>query len=748
MGRTVRSGRRTALLCGGLVLLGSPWLREPLLDARPESPLGGVVHRALYVPTWDLSPSSEGASEPLYLAGNTALVLLLTGAVLAPRLLGRSPASPGLRWLAAFGAGMLLSLAAAVASWAVVKADGAESLMFFGGPSEAVIVHFLVDGLVFGVLLGVALAVVLGGTGARAALSRIRERSSTMAPSAPSAPDVPGGGLGATAPGDTTRHLCAAAYTDPEFTRRVVDDVLRDELGAVAPSPGVDLVPVARHSLAARRLHRARDRRLAAIYLLIAAFGPLWLVFGHLAFKALAKASRAPRRVVRGREPVDTGAALRWLLSTIAGLLLAGILWGRFLSALPLSGPWSWLAGSYARGIPPLLAVIGGGVWAYWVMAREELDVDRRLRGSLRRENFVAGSGPEPTESWAITAVGAVAKAQAGNVTVYSGFSPFIGQGVRQSQWSLSLPLLPERPGTPLTGFDTWDVVERLRARLHETAVRHATAAPPVDGGPSLAALEVEDRVFVSGTRITGDPRFLPALIKAPAARLPEAAVRDIARDPQGGPRHCLAAHLPLWGGAVVPSQLLHIAVVGKTLHLHCDRHVLTPLRPDLRGVDLLPDALTSAHRAGLLLSALRRSGGALFGAPRAVLGDAFREWGAPRRQRRERSAAKTDPAFDRGARLSIREHAMSAEYLDHFQRVDAERAFAALDRHALAAVRDFLDEHGVDTTDFRTQTQTILNHGVLQTGGVSVVGNQAVGQGARADAGTATATAPAAAPK
>ncbi|MFE6361324.1 hypothetical protein ACFVP3_15135 [Streptomyces sp. NPDC057806] len=753
MGRSVRSGRRTALLCGALVLLGSPWLREPLIEARPETPLLSVMHRALYVLTWDLSPSSEGASEPLYLAGNTALVILLTGVVLAPRLLGRGPASPGLRRLAAFGTGVLLSLVAAVASWAVVTADGDESLMFFGGPSDAVIVHFVVDGLVFGVLLGTALAAVYGGTGARAALSRIRERSSTVAPSAssaPSWPDVPGGGVGATAPGDTTRHLCAAAYTDPGFTRRVVDDVLRDELGAVAPSPGVDLVPVVRHSLAARRLHRARDRRLVAIYLLIAAFGPLWLVFGNLAFKALAKASRAPRRVVRGREPVDTGAALRWLLATITGLLLAGILFGQFLSALPLSGVWSWLAGSYARGVPPLLAVIGGGVWAYWVMAREELDVDRRLRGSLRRENFVPESGPAPApaESWAIAAVGAVAKAQSGNVTVYSGFSPFVGQGVRQSQWSLSLPLLPERPGTPLTGFDTWDVVERLRSRLREAAVRHATAAPPPDGGPSLAALEVEDRVFVSGTRIAGDPRFLPALIRTPAARLPEAAVRDIALDPQGAARHCLAAHLPLWGGAVVPSQLLHIAVVGRTLHLHCDRHVLTPLRPDLRGVDLLPDALTSAHRAGLLLSALRRSGGALFGSPRAVLGDALREWGAPRRQRRERSAAKTDPAFDRGARLSIREHAMSTEYLDHFQRVDAERAFAALDRHALAAVRDFLDEHGVDTTDFRTQTQTILNHGVLQTGGVSVVGNQAVGQGARADAATATASAPAAAPK
>ncbi|MGV9449599.1 hypothetical protein [Streptomyces sp. NPDC003635] len=717
------------------MLLGSPWLRDPLNEFQPDTPLGSLVHRSLYVPMWDLSPSSEGFAEPLYLAGDTALIVLLAGALLAPRLLTRSPASRGLRWLAAFGAGLLLSLLAAVASWAVVKADGEESLLFFGSPTNAVIVNFLVDGLVFGVLLGLALALVYGGTGTRAAMSRIRERSSTMAPSAPR---TPGGVVGSAAPADTTRHLCAAAYTDPEFSRRVVEDVLRDELGAVAPSPGVDLVPVVRHSLAARRLHRDRDQRLAALNVLIALFGPLWLIYGHFAFKALAAASRAPGRAVRGREPVDSAAAVRRLVATLVALLLAGFLLGLFLSALPLPGWLSWLCGAYAMGIPPLLAVIGGGTWGFWIMARGELDVDRRLRENLRRETFDPAAAPKPGEAWAKAGVRAVAEAQSGNVTVYSGFSPFVGQGVHNSQWALSLPLLPAQPGGPLTAFDTWAVVERLRIRLREAATR-----PPLDGGPSLATLEVEDRVFVSGTRIAGDARLLPAFLKAPATRLSDPVVREIALDPQGTPRHCLAAHLPLWGGAVVPSQLLHIAVVGRTLHLHCDRHVLTPLRPDLRRVDLLPSRLTPAHRAGLLLSALRDSGTALFGAPRAVLGDALREWRAPRRRRREQAAAQTDPAFDRGARMSIREHAMSAEYLDHFQRVDAERAFAALDRHALAAVRDFLDEHGVDTTDFRTQTQTILNHGVLQTGGVSVVGNQAVGQGAQATARTATAAAP-----
>ncbi len=97
----------------------------------------------------------------------------------------------------------------------------------------------------------------------------------------------------------------------------------------------------------------------------------------------------------------------------------------------------------------------------------------------------------------------------------------------------------------------------------------------------------------------------------------------------------------------------------------------------------------------------------------------------------REHQALLDDPAFDYGARMSVRGIASSPDYQNYFQVIDANRTVSALYRHTLAAVRDFLDEHGVDTSDFQAQQQTILNNGILQQGGVSVVGNQAVGTGA-----------------
>ncbi|WP_010472858.1 hypothetical protein [Streptomyces somaliensis] len=523
----------------------------------------------------------------------------------------------------------------------------------------------------------------------------------------------------------------------------MVDGMLGDRLGAVAVSPGVDLVPVARHSLTARRLRRERDRRLAVAYGVIALSGPLWLLFARLVLSSLAAASTAPvpYPAVRGRH-LPRPSVWR-LVSAVAGLTAAGVLAGAALSALPLPGFVRWLVGGYGYGVPPLLAVAVGTGLAVRTVLGEEADIDARLRGALRRGAFDPDGLPRPgaVEPWAAARIAAVADAQRGNVRCYSGFSPFVGHGRRESEWTLSVPLLPAEPERAVAGFDAWDVVTRLRRRLAEAA--GALPAPTAPGSRGGAELTVEDRVFVSGRDLAGDERFLPDPLRPPATRLPEEAVRRIALRPDGAARHYLASHLPLWGGEVVPSHLLHVAVADGTLHLRCERYVLGPVRRDLHAVDLLPPASAGGTgRRALLPGALRRTGGALWRAPRSCLADALAEHRRPRRLRSELRAAREDPAFDRGARLSVREAVQGPEYFHHFQPVDARHTLDALDRHALAAVRDFLEEHGVDTADFRTQSQTILNHGVLQTGGVSVVGNQAVGTGAQATTATATASA------
>ncbi|CAL9349048.1 hypothetical protein SUDANB38_00429 [Streptomyces sp. enrichment culture] len=716
------------------MVVGSPWVREGLLDAWTSGDAGvmSMVYRALLAQGWELSPGTDPYTRAPDLRGNVAFLVLLAGiALLVPRLVGRAPAGGGIRTAASLGAGVLISLVAALVSWGVVVTAEPGATIAFGRSDDDVFILFLLDGLVFGVLLGLAVRVLYSGAGGAAQPERPPGPADTPAVGHTDRPVATG-----SRPGDVTRYLCAAAYTDPKFARRVVEGLLGDRLGAMAVSPGVDLVPVARHSLTARRLHRERDRRLAVAYGLVALFAPLWLLYARLIPAALGAVSTSSVKYpsARGRRLPRT-APLRMAAMAVS-LLAGGVLTGVVLSELPLPGVLRWLLGAYGYGIPPLLAALAGAALAVRTVLGQEADVDARLRGALRRDAFDPDGLPRPAavEPWAAARIAALADAQRGNVTCYSGFTPFLGFGRRESEWTLSLPLLPPEPSGSVTAFDAWDVVERLRRRLTER-VGGLSAAP---GGSELV---VEDRVFVSGRELPGDDRLLPDPLRAPATRLPEAALRQIALHPDGPARHFLAAHLPLWGGEIVPSHFLHVAVAGGTLHLRCERYVLGPVRRDMHAVDLLPPAPAGSRRA-LLPGALLRTGGALWRAPWSCLAEFLTERRRPRRLDGELRAAREDPAYDRGARMSVRESAQGPEYFHHFQLLDARRALNALDRHALAAVRDFLDEHGVDTADFRTQTQTILNHGVLQTGGVSVVGNQAVGTGARATAKSAQASA------
>ncbi|MCP9999612.1 hypothetical protein [Streptomyces sudanensis] len=345
-------GRRVALLCALLVVAGSPWVRDVLLDAWAGEGGGGMamVYRALFAQGWEPSPGSDPYMRVSDLRGNVAFPVLLAGVVLlVPRLVGRAPAARGVRFAAAVGTGVLLSLVAAVASWAVVVSTDPAAVLVFGRSAGEAFTLFAVDGLVFGTLLGLLIAAVHTGAGTAPQAGAARGASAGDAPAAggAAAPAATG-----TEPGDATRYLCAAAYTDPAFARRVVDGVLGDRLGAIAVSPGVDLVPVARHSLTARRLRRERDRRLAVAYGVIALSGPLWLLFARLVLSSLAAASTAPvpYPAVRGRH-LPRPSVWR-LVSAVAGLTAAGVLAGAALSALPCrasSAGWSAATGTACR---------------------------------------------------------------------------------------------------------------------------------------------------------------------------------------------------------------------------------------------------------------------------------------------------------------------------------------------------------------------------------------------------------------
>ncbi|MEU6352639.1 hypothetical protein ABZ896_25490 [Streptomyces sp. NPDC047072] len=709
-----------ALLLLAVVLAGSPWVQRPLSDyyvrkfyvELSDDSLLRWLMEAAFAPRWEVDSDRYGSTAGLVVNDLAVLVLLAGLAFVASR-----PAGSRLRRLAA---GVLVTAVSQFAWWGLYEAFVPDADL---SPADLLFKEVLRTSLIFGLAVGVLLALLTAAPpGHRSPRRRWRQGGLGMTIPQERMP------VGST-PGDVTRYLCAAAYLDEGFAERVVEDVLADEAGAVAPSPDVDLVAVARHCLTARDLRQQRDLRLTAAYAAVAVVAPLWLVVAVACLGATRRAGLQPGLSTRGRRQPD-GRALIGAAVTAGIVAILAFCFGVVVSLLPTPGFLGWLLGAYLAGVPAALVSVGAAVFAYVTVVRHDLDVDRLLRTTMTRETFAEQPRPTvPDRRWIADRLTALREAQNGNVTVYSGYTPWVGFGGTRSQAQLTVPLLPAddpaglgaRPAGPVP-FTVADLVGQVRERLGTVA-----------DGETSGSLVIEDRVFVSGTAVGDDERFMRTATLAPATRLSAEEVERIMLRPTGAVRHYLAVHVPLWGGDVVPSVFLHFSTVGRSLHLHIDNHVLSPVHAAYHVADRLRGPLTPGARRGLLTQALLHTGTAFFGAPFRAAGRARFEARHSRRMVDEIQAMEQDPVYDYGARTSIRELALGPEYHNYFQVVDAERITALVQRHTLAAVREFLDAHGYDTTDFRAQQQTILNQGVIQQGGTSIVGNQAIGSGASA---------------
>lgn len=527
-------------------------------------------------------------------------------------------------------------------------------------------------------------------------------------------------------PDDTTRYLCVAARTDEGFAERTSKALLHDDLHATAPSVGFSLRPVLLHALAGIRQRRVRDWCLLAATALALVISPLWTVLALLV--VLPVAGGLAKRAAESRRLRD----IVFALITLAGLVLVTVSMVSALGTAPeptRSRPRpeppvdDWLVGLPWVALLVGLLMYGLVVWTEW-------RIRRTLLSELTRSAFRPEEAPElpASQAWLSDRLEAIDVAEGGNVTVYDGFTPFIGHGPLVSTWSFALPSLRE-DSDAVVPLDVAELVTHVRARLAGIGVEP----------DELPGLVLTERAFVSGNALVLHPALLPERDQAPLQHLADDELARLAARPHGSARHYLCAQVPSWGGEVVASTFLHFSTDGRLLYLQCDRTVLGPLWQQYHDVDRISTVLTAGAVGRLLARAASGLAGAVPRAPFRVLRDATFHWRWQRHRTIERAIAEQDLGYSYGARFSVREEASDANYHNYFQKTDAAKHLKLIERHVLAALLDFLDERGVDTTEFRNRQMTILNQGIIQTGGTSNVGNQAVGSEATATAHFAT---------
>lgn len=458
----------------------------------------------------------------------------------------------------------------------------------------------------------------------------------------------------------------------------------------------------------AEELPAAANGREATRYLCAAAYG-------DGAFrKAVLDRRRDPVRANAPEVGVDVEAVGRHCRAAHRSRgvrdALIGIASVALVAALVMSAP-SYDDALYLEGPPddtwflvPVLIVWGV---AAIIVAVHAFSIDGILRRQLTRQAFNdASPAEEPSADC--------------NVVVYSGFSPFVGAGSDIGGWSFAIDLERGREGAtaaaphPFTLAElydhTTDEFERLR----------------------LPNLRISRRLFVSGRCVRNEDRLLPDPYERPVSWLPDGVVDEYADSSSQTVRHYLCVESVDWNGEIAVTFFIRFQKLSSKLFVELSAFLLPPLKPSYYLLDKVRPERRAGDAARLVLLSFVKAPFLLLWAPFATFGRLQAKLAGSSERRQQRTEIDNDLLFDYGATRSIRELATGNEWRVYFQKLDKEMHQKILQQQLLDGLVDFLDKHGIDTSEIKERTTHILNNGLIVSGGTVNADGLAVGQNAQ----------------
>ncbi|WP_327134980.1 zinc ribbon domain-containing protein [Streptomyces sp. NBC_01343] len=330
-----------------------------------------------------------------------------------------------------------------------------------------------------------------------------------------------------------------------------------------------------------------------------------------------------------------------------------------------------------------------------------------RSMQSLRPDGFDPAAAPEPISLSVAVRLREIGEYAEGNVTTYSGYSPFAGYGSDRDSWSLAFDVTsPSRPGVEPQDFDVVDLYAHVAGRL-------ATLGLP--------CLEIEERLFVDGSAVREDRRFLPDPLGRPVPAITSGAMDALKRSPEEKARPYLGVHSTGWGGELVTSLFIRFVRSESSLVVEASPTVLFPLRDGYRVVDTLMPGPTLFEVLGLAAGTLVPTVFELLASPwRAIAGFAPDFWMYFRVRGQDRLITQLR-RFDYGAREAVRRNVADQSHQRYFQEADSGMVLKAIEKRVLNAIVEFAEAHGIHTDELVQRQELIINHGIIASHGASV---------------------------
>jgi hypothetical protein len=467
---------------------------------------------------------------------------------------------------------------------------------------------------------------------------------------------------------NTTRYLCAAAQIDRTFRDQVFEKILDEEHRVISIPAGVDLLAVAKHCLDAQRRKLIRDIIVSTLFIIA------WV--------------NAHRQIIDGLEYGYTDPNSILFLSILSSFT-------SFYFVL------AWAAVAFET----------------W-MTRYQIIAKSLLKQNFNPEGVILT--PE-AESKLRRKLSGVMNEEECNVVIYSGFSPFVGSGTDIGGWSFTLDTSKGKEEMRVSQKPEPFTVEELYSQI-DSDIKNL----------HLQGTSIQDKIFVNGQEIRGDNRFLPDMFHRPLTQVESSTLKEFIGGQTDGIRHYKCIRIISWQGEIVLSVFIRFLKIRQNLFVEASYFFLPPLKQEYRQIDGIQPKPTWRQLLQMSQETFVKT---LFLFPFSIFllsGALFRPLARWNQKRTNRRLIRENPIFDYGASTSIRELAASNLYNHYFQMLDKEMYLKLIERQILDSIINFLDAHNIDTSDLRARQDTILNNGVIVTGGSVKANNFTVGKRAK----------------
>jgi hypothetical protein len=384
----------------------------------------------------------------------------------------------------------------------------------------------------------------------------------------------------------------------------------------------------------------------------------------------------------------------------------------------------------------PFFTFFGVGFLLAWLVVTVERVITSYgvLAPYLRRNVFDPSAAPEPSSPRVRKRIADIGARDRGNVTVYPGYSPFVGFGGQVSRWSFVADLSKPAPGETVRRFVVKDLHDHVAAQVSALG---------------LPGVTVDDRLFVSGEDLLDGsmpavaPEILPDPLDAPRQQVGDHLIQRLWDTPQDRARPYLALRVTGWSGELVLTMFVRfVQQRDELLFVEAEYLLLAPLDRSHHSVDQLRERPTVRQVVRIAGEAFRPALIRQITSPYTVTKDLFRPvrgWFAERREQRE---IIDDRTFNYGAPVAPRELAADRQYHRRFQEGDKDMYLKIIERRVLDSLETFFDQHGIDSSDIHERQMMILNAGLMVTGNAQVTANSiAAGAGARSSSAGGTVT-------